>query len=292
MSGYGLNLGQNHARPPKKSKKYIILFLCFAVLLGAFSFLLLWKSLDYDFNNIYRTGNSTTEVVTTTQPVAEKQFEGFCVFAVGVTDDEKKELHFAQLISVDLSEKTVRIVPVSSNEKVGKTKISTEALKGGEAFKKILSEKYTVNVDRYVLLTETQYKSVFRTMGNIIINIPSAVEYDTDDMFLEMNKGENELTPEKVSKYMKYLCETLDSEKSAQMNAQITLASFNSFFTAEKFIDADSLFEKVINNCHTDITIVDFTNSKEKIEYLIPVSAKNSLKVFVSNTVKEISDEE
>ncbi len=292
MSRYGLNLGQNNSRTSKSKTKYIIAFLCFAVVLGAFSFLLLWKSLDYDFKNIYKTGDSTTEVVTTTQPAEKKRFEGFGVFAVGVTDDAKTELYFAQLISVDLSEKTVRVVPVSANKKIGETKLSTEALNGGESFKKALSKLCGENVDRYVLLTETQYKSVFRTMGNIKINIPTAVAYDTDDMFLEINKGENELTPEKVCKYMKYLCETLDKNEASQMNAKITVAAFSSFFTTENCLNGDSLFQKLINYCRTDITIVDYTNSKEKIESLVPSSSKESLKVFVSNSVKEISDEE
>ena len=40
-------------------------------------------------------------------------------------------------------------------------------------------------------------------MGDITIKVSENVAYDTADMFLELNKGENVLTPDKTYKYMK-----------------------------------------------------------------------------------------
>ena len=53
MARYGLDLGQKNKFDSKRKRTFIILFLCFCLLLGTASTLLLWRSLDYDFNNIF-----------------------------------------------------------------------------------------------------------------------------------------------------------------------------------------------------------------------------------------------
>ena len=58
--------------------------------------------------------------------------------------------------------------------------------------------------------------------------------------------------------------------------------SYN-FYTAESFVYADSLFSDLINQCDTNISIVDYTNAKDELESLVPKTSKEKLKVFVSS---------
>ena len=44
--------------------------------------------------------------------------------------------------------------------------------------------------------------------------------------------------------------------------------------------------------CDTDITIVDFMNAKDELEYLLPKNSKEKLKVFVSDNIKNETLEE
>ena len=123
-------------------------------------------------------------------------------------------------------------------------------------------------------------------MGDITVKLSTEVTYDTDDMFLELNRGDNVLTPDKTYKYMKYICESSKGYEKSKGNAEIVVAAFNAFYTAERFNSADNTFSIIIDYCDTDISIVDFMSAKDELEYLLPKSSKEKMKVFVSDNIK------
>ncbi len=290
MSKYGLNLSQKQKSNKSKNVVFVCLFLCFVIVLGSVSTLLLWRSLDYDFNNFFvRAGESTTEPETTKASI-EQIYSGQYIFCCAVTSDDGKETYFVNLIGVDLAEKTIRIVPVDGGLIDPKTNLSCAELlasNGASALVSFLNNYYGVTISRHAVFTETGYKSFFRYMGDITAEIPEAVAYDTEDMFLELSEGENVLNPEKTYKYMKYLYETKSSYECAEKNAGIIEAAFRTFLSAKNFTTADEGFSEIINYCSSDINFVDFTSAKDEIEYLIPKSSKETVKVFVSDKVTE-----
>lgn len=293
MAKFGLDLRQKNKSPKKRNITFICLFLCFVVVLGSVSTLLLWRSLNYDFNNIFVRGDVTTTKVVTTTDIAENEYSGEYVFLVSVTSDDGKEALFHNLICVDLSEKTFRVVPVDGGIADSATGLSCDDLlvkNGIKSLVAFLSEYYSTDVNKFVLLTETGYKSFFRAMGDITIKVNEDIAYDTDDMFLELTRGENVLTPDKTYKYMKYLCETREGYERAEANAEIIVAAFNAYYTADRFNSADNTFSVIINYCTTDITIVDFVNAKDELQYLIPKTSKEKLKVFVSDNVRNVKE--
>ena len=289
MARYGLDLRQKNKDPKKRNVLLVSLFLCFVVVLGSVSTLLLWRSLDYDFNNLFVRGDVTTTKVVTTTDVAENEYSGEYVFLVSVTSDDGKQALFHNLICVDLSEKTFRVVPVDGGIADADTGLTCDELlvqNGVKSLVGFLSEYYSTDINKFVLLTESGYKSFFRAMGDITIKVSEDISYDTDDMFLELKRGENTLTPDKTYKYMKYLCETRDGYERAKANAEIVVAAFNAYYTADRFNSADNTFSIIIDYCSTDISIVDFTNAKDEMKYLIPKTSKEKLKVFVSDNIR------
>lgn len=288
MAKKGLNLQQNNKKSRKARVTLIIAFLCFVIILGTVSTLLLWRSYDYDFNNMFiKQGESTTLApsITAADSVA---YSGNYEFLIAVTSDDKSQALFFNMVCVDMSEKVIRVIPVDdgiTDSATGKTCAQLLVSNGINSTVDFLNAFYGIEVERYVLLTESGYKSFFRTMGDITIQLENEVKYDTADMFLELNRGENILTPDKTYKYMKYLCETYTGYERSRLNAEIVVASFSSFYTAERFNSADSIFSVIIDYCQTDITIVDFTNTKDELEYLLPQSSKEKLKVFVSENI-------
>ncbi|MBQ8184143.1 MAG: hypothetical protein IJ025_09640 [Clostridia bacterium] len=289
MARYGLDLRQKNKDPKKRNVALICVFLCFVVVLGSVSTLLLWRSLNYDFNNIFVRGDVTETKPATTENTDGQIYSGEYVFLVSVTSDDGKEALFHNLICVDLSEKTFRVVPVDGNIADSKTGMTCDGLLVNNGIKSLVSflgSYYSTDIDRYVLLTESGYKSFFRAMGDITVKVSEDIAYDTDDMFLELNRGENILTPDKTYKYMKYICETKKGYERSKANADITVAAFNAYYTAERFNSADNTFSVIIDYCTTDITIVDFTNAKDEIEYLIPKTSKEKLKVFISDNIR------
>ena len=295
MAKYGLDLGQKNKDPKKRNIVLICLFLCFVVVLGSVSTLLLWRSLNYDFNNIFVQGDVSTTAEPETTEVDSVVYEGDYYFLVAVTSDDGKESRFFNIISVDLKEKTIRVVPVDGALADSVTGLSCDKLLVTNGVKSVVyffNKYYGIEINRYVVFTESGYKSFFRTMGDITIKVSENVAYDTADMFLELNKGENVLTPDKTYKYMKYLCETKKGYEKSKANADIAVAAFNAFYNADKFNSADNTFSIIIDYCNTDITIVDFMNAKDELEYLLPKNSKEKLKVFVSDNIKNETLEE
>lgn len=292
MSKYGLNLSQKQKSNKSKKVVFICLFLCFVIVLGSVSTLLLWRSLDYDFNNIFVKADESTSEPDSTAVAGEQFYSGRYVFCCAVTSDDGKETYFVNLIGVDLAEKTIRVVPVDGELIDSRTNLPCKDLlasNDSSALISFLNSYYGVTISRYAIFTESGYKSFFRYMGDITAVIPEAVAYDTEDMFLELSEGENILSPEKTYKYMKYLYETKSSYECAKMNAGILEAAFRTFLTAKRFTTSDADFSEIINYCSSNINFVDFTSAKDEIEYLIPKSSKETLKVFVSDKVIEES---
>ncbi len=295
MARYGLDLQRKGKNKKRRTVTLVIAFLCFALVVGSVSFLLLWRSLDFDFGNIFKKDDESTTTEQTTEPTTAQTFTGEYVFLAAVTSDDGKETRYINLISVNLGEKTIRIVPVDATEKPdGSKKTFADILvsNGPKELEGYLAPKYSCEISRYAVFTESGYKGVFRALGNFTVTLKNDVEYDTKDMFLELKKGENTMTPEKAFKYMKYLSERFTGYEASQLNAELGVAAFDSFMTLTEFSKADSLFNSIINNCNSDITIVDFTSANEEINSLIPKSSKEKLKVFVSKTVRENADEE
>lgn len=285
MARYGLDLQRKNKDKKRKTTILICVFLCFVVVLGSVSTLLLWKSLNYDFNNIFKPEGESTTAPATTENIDSVVLQGEALFLVAVTSDDGKETRFINFIKIDLSKKTIKVIPIDHTLKASGSKISfakTLEKNGAKELVAQLNSFYDVNIDRYTVFTDSGFKSVYRALGDITIKINEDVEYDTPDMFLELSRGDNVLTPEKTFKYMKYICETEKGYECSKLNCEIIVASFNAFFNNQKFLSADSLFSKLINYCKSDITIVDYTDSKDEIEYLLPKTSKEKLKVFVS----------
>ena len=265
----------------------------FVILLGSVSTFLLWRSLNYDFNNIFvKSDTENTTSVPTTEKTESIVFQGDALFLVAVTSDDVKETRFINLVDVNLAEKTVRVIPFDHTEKSQQLKSTYEKILLEKGVKEVVSaieSDRMVDIDRYVLFTDSGYKSVFRALGEVTVRVNKDIEYDTPDMFLELKRGENTIAPEKVFKYMKYICETEEGYECSRLNAEIIVSSFEAFYNIEKFNSADSLFSKLINYCKSDISVVDYTENKDRIEYLIPKTSKEKLKVYVSE--KEINDE-
>lgn len=288
LARYGLDLDKKNRGNRKRTRNLIIAFVCFIIALGSFSMIWFWRSLNYDFNNVFVQDDETTTAVVTTTEADSVVYSGTHTFLVAVTSDDGKQSLFMNVITVDLGEKTIRVVPIDGTIKdktTGKTRDNLLVTNGVKSVVEALDSYYGISIDRYAVLTETGYKSFFRTMGDITLKISQDVEYDTPDMFLELTRGENTLSPDKTHKYMKYLCETNKGYERAKANADIVVAAFNAFYTPERFNSADNTFSVIIDYCTTDISIVDFTEAKDELEYLLPKNSKEKLKVFVSDNI-------
>lgn len=291
MANYGLDLQQKKKSKKHRNTVFIICFLCFALLLGTVSMLLWWRSLNYDFNNLFKKdGGEAPVTVAPTEP-SDEAFEGRYVFLVAVTTDGLKQTLCTELVSVDLGEKTVRVVPADKSAELdGESFEKLVATKNYQKAVEAVAKKSGADICRYAVFTESGAKSLFRLFGDLTVNIPEDVKHDTPDMFLELKRGENTLNSDQAFKYLKYVCETKSDTVASQEAANIIVAAFANYYNAENNAYSSEYYEDVFNICtdrggSTDISIVDFTNAADAITYLVPTGSKEKLKVFVSSTV-------
>ena len=232
MAKYGFDLQRKNKK--RKTTALICLFIAFVILLGSVSTFLLWRSLNYDFNNFFvKMDEESTTSPPTTVKFDSIVYEGKAVFLVVVTSDDGKQVRFMNLVDVNLGEKTIRVIPFDHTKKNKQKKTTYEKLllnKGVKEFISLVEEDLNINIDRYTLFTDTGYKSVFRALGDVTIKVNKDVEYDTPDMFLELRRGENVLAPEKAFKYMKYICETEEGYECSRLNADVIVSSFEEFY--------------------------------------------------------------
>ena len=151
MAKYGLDL----PRKKKRNTALVIGFLCFAIVLGTVSTLLMWRSYNYDFNNMFVKQDESTTSVPTTSQVSEVTYSGNYEFLVAVTNDNKTEALFFNIIAVDMSERTIRVVPVDSNIADKKTGLSLDKLlisQGVNQTVSFINSFYGIKIDKYAVL--------------------------------------------------------------------------------------------------------------------------------------------
>lgn len=302
MADYGFDLRQRtRNKSKKKMRGLIILFICFIIILGTFSLLWFWRSLNYDFNNVFSRDGETTQVQTTTSPDSVT-YSGKYHFLIAITSDDGKESYIFNAITVDLSDKTIRVIPVDGNITDSESGLNCHQLlvtNGIGAVGTFLDGYYGITFDKYLVITETQYKSLFRMMGDITVNLDEEVIYDTDNMFLEIPAEKDYvLTSDKTHKYMKYIYETMDGYERSEAHAEIIVSAFNAFYNTKNCEKGEALFSAIIN-CFSsqnisdkNISIVDYNDAQDEIAYLLPKNSNEKLKVFVSDNIKADSVEE
>ena len=179
MAKYGFDLQRKNKK--RKTTALICLFMVFVILLGSVSTFLLWRSLNYDFNNIFvKSDEESTSSVPTTENIDNVVLLGDALFLVAVTSDDGKEVRFFNLIDVNLGDKTVRVLPFDHIEKSKQLKSTYEKVLLNSGVKELISAiegDKQVDIDRYVLFTDSGYKSVFRALGDVTVRVNKDVEY-------------------------------------------------------------------------------------------------------------------
>lgn len=253
---------------PKKVKhknphfKYIVLsFSLFIVILSAFSVFLFMRSLDFDFNNIIdrtSTEEPSDSPTNEAQTYSVSELSGKSVYLLMLTDDSSNA-DFGFIITADFDSKFITVESFDANHKLsdGKTYgdiYDTEFISG---LKSRLNADYSVSVDKYVICTASQFKKIIASLGGVTVNVAEDVNYKSSEFNVVLDKGTQKLSDEYA---YKYLAVSEIDEKSRIMCDILTSA-----LTPENSEKSDDLFKIFVNNCKTDISVIDYSNSLEKL---------------------------
>lgn len=254
---------------PKKVKnknpnfKYIVLsFSLFIVILSAFSVFLFMRSLDFDLGNIIDRTNTEEPSDSPTNDVqtySVSELSGKTVYLLMLTDDSSNA-DFGFIITADFDSKFISVESFDANQKLsdGKTYgdiYKTEFISG---FKSRLNEDFDLSVDKYIICTASQFKRIIASLGGVTVNVAEDVNYKSSEFNVSLDKGTQKLSDEYAYKYLA-ISETHEK-------ARIMCDMLASALTPENSEKSDDLFKIFVNNCKTDISVIDYSNSSEQLK--------------------------
>lgn len=253
---------------PKKEKKrnpnfkyFVIAFSLFIVILSVCSVFLFMRSLDFDLGNL--VDRSTTGAEENTETVTVPDFSvaeltGSSNILFLVTDDSNNA-DFGFIISTDYSAKTMTVRSFDAKTVLtdGKTYrgIFDELFISG--LKSRLESDFSVSFDKYVTLSSSQLKKIVSSFGGVTVNVPEKVNYRSPEFNLYLEAGKQKISDEYV---YRYLMISTGAERS-----RIVCDIINSILTSEFAEKSDELFKIFVNNCDTDISVIDYSNAKDRI---------------------------
>lgn len=252
-------------------KYFLIAFSVFIVLLSICSAFLFMKSIDFDFNNLVGASEEDSSLnETETQPAAYSvsKLEGKSDLLFIITDDNE-ELIFSSIISTDFNNKTmsVKTLDRTVNLIYENKSFNCAALYKSydvEGLKKALNNEYVIS--KYVECTESQFKDILSLFADVTVNVTENIDYRSSEFNLELDAGKQALSEDYL---YKYLLVSNDYNRSL-----IICDIINSLLTPQNAENSDSLFKDFVNSSKTDISIIDYSNSIEKIKVYSNASDK------------------
>lgn len=262
---------------PKKVKnknpnfKYFALaFSLFILILAVFSAFLFMRSLDFDFKNIVdRTVAEETSDLTDNEQktYSVSELSGKKDFLFILTDNSSKP-DFGFVVTADFNSKqmNVRYLDFKASLSGGLTYGGIYEQSFISGLKERINSDFSSSVEKYVICTPTQFKKILSSLGGATVNVAEAVNYKSSEYNVILDKGTQKLSDEYV---YKYLAVSQGSEK-----ARIMCDILNSAFSPENSEKSDALFKIFVNNCDTDISVIDYSNAAEKIKIYSNASDK------------------
>jgi anionic cell wall polymer biosynthesis LytR-Cps2A-Psr (LCP) family protein len=255
-----LDFSSKDKKDSKRFKSFIISFAAFVIILGGISLLMFMKSIDFNLGNLVSSSDDLTtepETESTTSPVV---MEGQSEIIVMCYDTDGNA-SFVFLISTDIEKKTIAVNTVPTDiigEYNGTSATLSEHFKksGAGALVKAFAGYSGITADRYISIGELQFKSFVSKFKDIVVDVPSATDPKTSGG-LTLNAGSQSLSADMFLKYLKY---SGDSDKSAAFSSFLRTVLDPSHIGS-----MDNLFEYIVNNSQTDISIVDYTKEKDKL---------------------------
>lgn len=260
-----LNFTSKEKKQTKRFRSFVISFAAFVIILGSVSLLMFMKSIDFNINNLVSSSEKTTHSLSETETSSVlMQGESEILF---ICNNSNSEITFAFLLSTNFAENTVtvRAIPIDTSVNYNGSVDSLSAVykkMGAVAFVKAFEDYSNIDVDKYIDAGELQFKNFASKFKDTVVNVPYEIN-PKDSGGLSLNSGEQSLTADMLLKYMKY---------TDLIGKSDAFSSLLSEMLANSHIGAiDNLFEYIVNNSNTDISIVNYTNEKDKISQMMNI---------------------
>ncbi len=251
-----------------KALRFAIAFVCFFVLLGGVSFLLLLKYYDFDLSKIAKTKEEESSVAETTT-AAVQAYRGEYNFLLLCTADDGNEVRFAAVLTADMTQGSLTVSPMETDKPVaapdGGSGTLQQMLDQGGVNRLVSALEHTcgIRISKYIRSTDSGFKSVINTVGGVVVTVPENIDVHSEKLTFIINQGEQTMNGDTLLKYLRYH----DGDLTGQ--AEILAAIFRQKLTAASFESADNVYTKMINAVESDISVLDFEQIKRGVQQLL-----------------------
>lgn len=257
-------LFEKSSRDKKAFKYFIISFSAFILLLSIVSVFLFMYSIEFDFDNFVNkpdsetteTHNDITEVKYTVDSLSGKSTVLF------ICADSKEKFDFAFAVNCDFDKQNMVVKCFDYKTAV---EYGNSVLNCGELYKKYsiqdfkiaLAESYKIDIDKYFICDRTNAKEILSLFDGITVNVSEHVDYNSDGINLELEKGEQKISGAYALNYL------LISDNNVREN--IVCDIINSVLLPEYTDNSQKLFTAFVNSGETDISVIDYSQAIEKL---------------------------
>lgn len=260
----------------EKNVRLRVLLIVLAVFFaGALSFVIIMARNDFDFNLFLGTRTRDEQEETETLlPDQDLPRQG--ASAAPFTDEnavnvlffcaDDGKLDFCLLTSFSKKENAIRVKPVSPE--------SDYSWNGRDYTLKTLYEEVSasavasamqdkgIRIARYVDMSETAFKQIIGTLGDVDVDVPRDVSYKVNGITYDQAAGVQTMKGDVLLKYMKHAFEG-DERYRAQGEAFASILRMH--FTEENLRRGEDFFTSLLNHTDTDISVFDYANQKDAV---------------------------
>lgn len=254
-------------------RRFILTFVAFVVVFGTVSLVVILKHNNLSIREMFvdETTEETQETLSEDTPTAlpiisgEKQIMLYCADSTG------KELYFLNVVDVNLTDKSVRVIPLNPDGKTSKGTTYNEVLQkeGGRALADALEKDNKFKIDKYIGSNENTFALAINYLDGIEYNIQNRVEYRNDDYTLILTKGKQTIKGETLLKYFRY-CKK-DEPNGMRIQGDIISTMVKQYLVDDNFDRSKRVITNVMSklNSETDITFVESMQAVPTMKALV-----------------------
>ncbi len=277
MRGFGKNGGlrfETKARTQSRKRLYFVAgFLAFLLVFGSIAAVMMYRMYQENGGSFFGPVESTQpESVSGEADSVEyilPEVGGKENFLIACTPDDHTYVEFLILLCVDMDSVTAHVCPLSpqsSAQAQGVTRTLSEhyLYGGGLQLRQAVAQMAGIPVDRYAIVTYSNFKKVFGLFGKSVeVDLPQAVEYECDTYSIALPAGTQSVNAETALKLLRAPVANADQNRAIVMGAM-----FDTFLTEKNIVKGSELFSQAVDLADTDITANDYASWTDALTVL------------------------
>ena len=251
---------------------FVIIFIFIIIIVATISLVVL--SREY---NIF--GDETENVNGKIDSIVPNQMKSSVTILFAGVPTSDDDISFLTYITMKTKEKRFEVVAISPTDTYKGVTFAEYYAPRGQADSasqtnvkdliESVSRKYNTDIDKYVIVTEKNFKDFIYAIGLPEYDFPEKIEYNADGFSLNLLSGNQKLTGDKLFKYIVYTGMG-NSDYALNKQGEVIAELLRQKLNEENSERGEELFGRLANLSSTDIKIVDYAKYKE---FLSEISA-------------------